>query len=490
MNTDTVGNFNYRFVLKTIGFLLIIESLFMMAATVVSYYLHESTGDAMLVSSSITFFAGVFVRLTGTEDIVRPIGKRESFFVVAISWVVLSGFGMLPYYFSDSIHSISDAYFETISGLTATGATILTDIESMSKGLLFWRSVTQWMGGLGIVVFVATILPMGGNASVMYDAEVTGIGYDRFRPRFSQIAKRLWLVYAFFTIILILLLWAGPMNLFDSVCHAFTTISTAGFSTKQASIAHWDSAYIEYVITIFMFIGGVNFTLLYYFMQGGFKKLLKNEEFKWYVSIILIFVAIIAIGLYFSGKIDDVERAFRTSLFQVVSMITTTCYSTDNFINWGSFYQFVVVIFMFTGACAGSTSGGIKIVRVVILFKNSINEFKRQVHPNAILPIRLNDRVVSMDVVTKVLAFIFLYLAILIVSCLLLSLSGMGFENSLGAAISCLGNVGGGLAEIGNNGHFYDVPVSAKWYMCFLMLTGRLELFTVLSLFIPAFWRR
>jgi trk system potassium uptake protein TrkH len=486
-----VENFNYRFVLKTVGFLLIIESLFMMAATVVSFYLREFSGDALLISSIVTLFAGIFIRFLGTEDMPRPIGKRESFFVVAMSWIILSAFGMLPYCFSGSIPDICDAYFETISGFTATGATILTDIESMSKGLLFWRSITQWMGGLGIVVFVATILPMGGNASVMYDAEVTGIGYDRFRPRFSQIAKRLWLVYAFFTVLLILLLWAGPMSFFDSVCHAFTTISTAGFSTKQASIAYWDSAYVEYVITVFMFIGGVNFTLLYYLLlQRSPKKLFKNEEFKWYVSIILIFVAIIAVGLYSTGKISDIEKAFRTSLFQVVSIITTTCFTTDNFINWGSFYQFVVIIFMFTGACAGSTAGGIKIVRIIILFKNSINEFKRQVHPNAVLPIRLNDRVISMDVVTKVLAFIFLYLAILIFSCLLLSLSGMGFENSLGAAISCLGNVGGGLGEIGHNGHFYDVPVSAKWYMCFLMLTGRLELFTVLSLFMPAFWKR
>jgi trk system potassium uptake protein TrkH len=485
-----MGNFNYRFVLRTIGFLLIIESLFMMSATVVSFYLREAAGDAMLISSTITFFAGVFTRLTGTEDYQKPIGKRESFFMVAISWTVLSAFGMLPYYLSDSIPNVSNAYFETMSGLTATGATILTDIESMPGGLLFWRSVTQWIGGLGIVLFVATILPMGGNASVMYDAEVTGIGYDRFRPRISQIAKRLWLVYVFLTGILIFLLWMGPMTLFDSVCHAFTTISTAGFSTKQDSIAYWDSAYVEYVVTLFMFIGGINFTLIYFFMKGSPKKLFRNEEFKWYVSIIAIFVVILAIGLYSSGKTDGVERAFRTSLFQVVSMLTTTCFSTDNILSWGSFYQFIVIIFMVFGACAGSTAGGIKIVRIVILFKNSINEFKRQVHPNAILPIRLNGNVISMDVVTKVLAFIFLYLAILIVSCLLLSLSGMQFENALGAAVSCLGNVGGGLAEIGNTGSFSGVPVESKWYLCFLMLTGRLELFTVLSLFMPAFWKR
>lgn len=485
-----MSNFNYRFVLKTIGFLLLIESLFMMSATIVSFYLHEAAGDAMLISSTITFFVGAFIRLVGTEDFPKPIGKRESFFMVAVSWIVLSAFGMLPYYLSNSIPSVSNAYFETISGLTATGATILNDIESMPKGLLFWRSITQWMGGLGIVLFVATILPMGGNASVMYDAEVTGIGYDRFRPRISQIAKRLWLVYIFLTGILIMLLWIGPMSLFDAVCHAFTTISTAGFSTKQDSIAHWNSAYIEYVITLFMFIGGINFTLIYFFMKGNAKKLYQNEEFKWYVSIIILFVLIIAIGLYSSGKIEGVEKAFRTSLFQVVSMLTTTCFSTDNIISWGSFYQFLVVIFMVFGACAGSTAGGIKIVRIIILFKNSINEFKRQVHPNAILPIRLNNHVISIDVVTKVLAFIFLYLAILIFSCLLLSLSGMQFENALGAAVSCLGNVGGGLAEIGHTGSFSEVPTESKWYLSFLMLTGRLELFTVLSLFMPAFWRR
>ncbi|MFV0419779.1 MAG: TrkH family potassium uptake protein [Dysgonomonas sp.] len=485
-----MSNFNYRFVLKTIGFLLIIESLFMMMAAVVSFYMHEASGDALLIGAVITFFAGAFIRHIGMEDYAKPIGKRESFFMVAISWVILSAFGMLPYYISGKIPSITDAYFETISGLTATGATILTDIDNMPKGLLFWRGLTQWMGGLGIVVFVATILPMGGNAAQLYDAEVTGIGYDRFRPRVSQIAKRLWVIYLFFTILLIILLWIGPMSLFDSLCHAFTTISTAGFSTKQASIAYWNSAYIEYVIVIFMFIGGVNFPLLYYFMKGDPKKLLKNEEFRWYGMIILIFVAIIAIGLFYSGKIPDAERAFRTSLFQVVSMITTTCFTTENFITWGSFYQFFIIIFMLCGACAGSTAGGIKIVRIIILFKNSINEFKRQVHPNAILPIRLNGRVISIDIVTKVLAFIFLYLGILIFSCLVLSLSGMGFENSLGAAVSCIGNVGGGLAEIGNSGTFVDVPTSSKWYLSFLMLTGRLELFTVLSLFMPAFWKR
>lgn len=483
--------FNYRFVLKTLGFLLIIESLFMMMSTVVAFYSHEACGDAMLISSAITFFSGIIFRLVGTDDYERPIGKRESFFVVAMSWVVLSLFGMLPYQLSGEIPHFSDAFFETMSGFTTTGASILTDVDSMPRGLLFWRSLTQWIGGIGIIVFALAILPMvGGNASVLYDAETTGITHDRFRPRVTQIAKRLWMTYIFVTGVLFLLLWAGPMNFFDSVCHALTTMSTGGYSTKQASIAYWNSPYLEYVLSVFMFIGGVNFSLIFFMLKGVPKKLIKDEEFRWYAVIVLIFIVIISIGLYFSGQINDFEQSFRTSMFQVVSIITTTGFSTDNYMYWGAFYVFLLCILMLFCACAGSTSGGIKIVRIIVLCKNAINEFKRQVHPNAVLPVRLNGHVVPIDTVTKILAFIFLYLFILIFSFLVLSLLGMPFEESIGAAITCMGNVGPGLGENGHAGHFANIPDVSKWYLSFIMMTGRLELFTVLSLFMPAFWRK
>ena len=483
--------FNYRFVFKTIGFLLIIESLCMMVATLVSFYSHEQAGDAILISSSLTFFCGVFFRLAGTDDCEKPIGKRESFLSVTLAWIVMSAFGMLPFYISGHIPSISDAYFETMSGFTTTGASILTDIESLPRGLLFWRSVTQWIGGIGIIVFALTILPiMGGNASALYDAEVTGIIHERFRPRVSQIAKRLWITYIIITGIVILLLWAGPMNLFDSVCHALATISTGGYSTKQMSIAYWDSAYTEYVLTVFMFIGGTNFALIFYLFRGVPKRLLKDEEFRWYAVTCVVFTVVIALGLLFSGKLADIEYALRTSSFQVVSIITTTGFSTANYTSWGAFYLFLICLLMLFCASAGSTSGGIKIVRIIVLFKNAINEFRRQVQPNAILPVRLNHHVVPIDIVTKVLAFIFLYLGILIFSFILLSFSGLGFEESIGAAISCMGNVGPGLGANGTSGHFADIPEPSKWYLCFLMLTGRLELFTVLSLLMPAFWRK
>lgn len=483
--------FNYRFVLKTIGFLLIIESMFMMAATIVSFYSRDTSGDALLISSSITLFGGIFLRLIGTDYYEKPIGKRESFLVVALTWVVLSAFGMLPFYLSGAIPDISNAYFETMSGFTTTGASILTNVDEMPRGLLFWRSITQWIGGIGIIVFALAILPiMGGNASVLYDAETTGITHERFRPRVSQIAKRLWITYIFITCILIVLLWLGPMNLFDSVCHALTTMSTGGYSTKQASIAYWNSPYLEYVLSIFMFIGGINFSLIFFLFRGIPKKLVKDEEFRWYAVICVIFVVIITLGLFFTNQISSFEYAFRTSLFQVTSIITTTGFTTTSYMTWGAFYLFLICLLMLFCACAGSTSGGIKIVRIIILFKNAINEFKRQVQPNAILPVRLNGQVVPIDIVTKILAFIFLYLAILIVSFIILSFTGMEFEESIGAAISCMGNVGPGLGENGVSGHFADIPTFSKWYLCFIMLTGRLELFTVLSLFIPAFWRK
>ena len=486
-----MSNFNYRFVTKTIGFLLIIESLFMMAATVVSFYYHETVGDAMLISSTITFFAGIFIRLIGTDYYERPIGKRESFLVVSLTWVILSLFGMLPFCLSGAIPDISNAYFETMSGFSTTGASILTDIDSMPKGLLFWRSITQWIGGIGIIVFALAVLPMvGGNASVLYDAETTGIVHERFRPRITQVAKRLWITYIFVTSILFFLLWAGPMNVFDSACHALATMSTGGYSTKQASIAYWNSPYLEYVLSAFMFIGGINFALIFFLLKGVPKKLLKDEEFRWYAVICLVFITIIALSLYFSGKITDIEYSFRTSMFQVVSIITTTGFTSVNYMNWGAFYIFILCLLMLFCACAGSTSGGIKIVRIIVLFKNAINEFKRQVHPNAILPVRLNGQVIPIDIVTKILAFMFLYLAILVVSFLVLSFLGLEFEEAIGAAVSCMGNVGPGLGDIGHSGHFNDIPAASKWYLCFLMLTGRLELFTVLSLFMPAFWKR
>lgn len=471
------------------GFLLIIESILLMISAVVSFYHHEISGDAFLISASITIVVGVAFHLIGAEAREQFIGKREGFLVVSLSWVILSAFGMLPFLFSGVIPKVSDAYFETMSGFTTTGTTILSDINSVPLGLLFWRSLTQWVGGLGIVVFALAVLPIiGGNASFLFDAETTGITRERFQPRVTQVAKRLIVTYIAITSLLICLLWLGPMNLFDAVCHAMSTASTGGFSTKQNSIAHWNSSYIEYIICIFMVVGGINFSLIYYLFKGKPKKLFEDEELRWYLFIYILFTIVIMLGLIYSGKINVAEHAFRTSLFQVTSAITTTGFSTADFTSWGPFYMFLIYCLMMICACAGSTSGGIKVVRIVVLFKNAVNEFKRQVHPNAILPVRINNEVLQVDIVTKILAFIFLYLLILFISFVVLSFTGISFEDSITASLSCMGNVG--LGSIANSGHFADISDTAKWYLSFLMLTGRLELFTILSLFMPAFWRK
>jgi len=461
----------------------------MFSAVVSFYYRENSSGDAFLISASLTLITGVLLRLFGLEVREKAITKREGFLVVTLSWIVMSAFGMLPFYLSGVIPSVSDAYFEVMSGFTTTGCTIIPDVDDVPLGLLFWRSLTQWVGGLGIIVFALAVLPIiGGNASFLYDAETTGIVRDRFQPRIAQVAKRLLVTYVSLTALVALLLWLGPMNLFDSVCHALATTSTGGFSTKQASIAYWDSAYIEYVVTIFMLLGGVNFSLIYFLFNGKPKRIFQDEEVRWYFAIYLFFTIVIFGGLFLSGEVSTGEGAFRTSMFQVVSAITTTGFSTANFTDWGPFYAFMIYALMLICACAGSTSGGIKVIRIVVLFKNAVNEFKRQVHPNAILPVRVNNRVLPMDVVTKILAFIFLYLLILFVSFLVLSFTGVGFEDSITASISCMGNVG--LGSIGNANDFANLTDFAKWFLSFLMLTGRLELFTVLSLFMPAFWKR
>lgn len=484
-------SFNYKFILKTLGYLLFIEALFMLITAIVGFYYNEAAGDSFLVASGITLIGGIIFRLLGIEHEKHHVGKREGFLLVSLTWVVLSFFGMTPYIHSGVMSNMTDAYFETISGFTTTGATILTDVSSIPKGFLFWRNITQWIGGIGIVVFALALLPaIGGNASFLYDVETTGITHERFRPRVTQVAKRIWAIYISLTFVFFLLLWAGPMTGFDAACHAMTALACGGYSTQSDSIGFWNSAYVEYIMIIAMFIGGTNFSLLYFALNGKPKKLIQDEEFRWYLGICLIVTLVLGFLLLFQDKIEGFEKAFRTSLFMVVSMVSSSGFVVPDFYNQGAFYMFISAILCLFCGCAGSTSGGMKVVRLIVMSKNALNQFKQQVHPNAILPLRINDKVVPVDVVTKVLAFIFLYLGTLLVGVLVLSLSGMGFEESIGTSIACVSNIGTGLGQHIEDGHFADIPAFSKWFCGFLMLTGRLELFAVLSLFMPSFWKK
>jgi len=323
----------------------------------------------------------------------------------------------------------------------------------------------------------------------LFSAEVPSPTPDKLHPHVKDTAKRLWLIYLIFTITETLLLWAGEMGLFDAVCHSLTTMATGGYSTKQASIAHWDSPYIHYIITLFMFLAGTNFTLSYFGMHGKFKKIWENEEFRWYMSFIAVFAIVVTIGLFFTSG-GGLEPAFRNAIFQVVSILTTTGFTTADYLVWTPWLIVLIFILMFFGGSAGSTGGGPKIMRIVVMLKNSTQELKRMIHPNAVIPVRLNKMAVEESIVTNVLAFIAFYLIIAIISMVIMSVLGNDFDTSIGAVAATLGNIGPGIGKVGPALNYADIHVAGKWYLSFLMLVGRLELFTVLVIFSPQFWRR
>ena len=482
---------NWKIVFRIVGSILVLESLFMFLAAGVAAYFQGFDFRFFIISAIITFVFGLGIALPTGFKKNKFIGKKESYLSVVLSWTLFALFGALPFYLSGAIPAFSDAFFESMSGITTTGATVLTNIDTFPKGLLFWRSMLQWLGGMGIIVFSLALLPLlGGQAAQLFDAESSGLTHDKFRPRVTQMAKRLWGVYFLFTFLVIILLWCGPMSLYDAVCHGFSTISTGGFSTKQASISYWNSIYVESVISTFMIIGAINFPLLYFLLNGNVKKFFKDEELRWFFAIIIAASLIIGLKLFFDHTYNSLLTCFRNSIFQVISFLTTTGYSTDNFCVWGSFYLIVFVFLMVVCGCAGSTSGGLKTVRAVVLAKNTISEFERLIHPRAIIPIRLNGTAISFGVVQRLLAFIFLYISIIFISWGVLTLIGIPFVEALGASIAAIGNVGPGFGELGPSGSYAEIPVFAKYYLSFLMVVGRLEIFTILILFTPGFWKR
>jgi trk system potassium uptake protein TrkH len=471
------------------GFILGLEALLMFLSALVSAYYQEPIIKYIWISGGITFATGLLLSWYGHGTTVKNIAKKDSILTVTLSWVLFSIFGMLPYYLSGAIPSITDAFFETMSGLTTTGSSILTDVEAMPKGLLFWRSLTQWIGGLGMIVFVLAFMPLiaGGGSSYLYEDEAPGIVKDKFRPRVGQISKRLWLIYLTFTVVLAVLLRLGPMNTFDACCHAFTTMSTGGFSTKNISIAYWNSAYVEYVIAIFSLIGAINFTLWYFFFKRNYKRLFKDEELRWFLGIIIVATLIVTCCLLYNKEYDNFSDSFRTSFFHVTTLFN---FSTTDFTQWGPFFLFVISFLILIGGSGGSTSGGLKVIRFVILCKNTMNEFSRQIHPRAIIPVRINQNAVSHRIVQRVLAFAFLYMSTVLISVGVFTATGIRLEDAWGISLSGIGNVGPGFGAFGPSGNFSIMTDFAKWYYSLLMIVGRLELFTVLILFTPGFWKK
>lgn len=481
---------NAKIIYRIIGALLYIEAGLQLLCALFPICYGEDDLLGFLYSVAITAVVGSILLFMG-KGADKHLNKKDGYIIVSISWVVFSIFGMLPFYLSHYIPSITNAFFETMSGFTTTGASILDDIESLPHGLLFWRCMTQWIGGLGIVFFTIAVLPIFGSGGIqLFAAEATGPTYNKLHPRIGVTAQWIWSLYLGLTIAETVLLCLGDMNVFDSVCHSMATTATGGYSTKQASIAAYQSPYIEYVITLFMFLSGINFTLLFFsLLKGKIRKLFQDTEFRWYVGTVLVFT-LFTVAVLVSTSTSGLEESFRKAIFQVVSIQTTTGFASADYMTWTPVLWLLMSIIMYFGACTGSTSGSIKCIRFAILAQVAKNQFKRILHPNAVLPIRINHSVISTTMQSTLLAFIVVYIAAIFIGWLLVMLTGVGFMEAYGVVVSSIGNVGPGLGAYGPAYSWNALPDMAKWICSVLMLIGRLELFSVLLLFTSNFWKK
>ncbi|HHT22660.1 MAG TPA: TrkH family potassium uptake protein [Bacteroidales bacterium] len=485
---------NFKLVARVLGNLMLVEGFALFFVLVISLLYGESDGRYFVYSALVALGLGGALRVFGRNPSTKA-GKREGSMIVTYVWLLFSAIGALPFWWSAAIPSYTDAFFETMSGFTTTGASILNNIEELSHGILFWRSLTHWLGGLGIVVISMAILPfLGINGSQLFVAETTGPTKDKFSPKINDTARILFIVYISLTAAETVFLLFGRMSLFDAVTHSFSTIATGGFSTKQASISYWvSSPYIQYVLAAFMMLSGANFAMFFFGYKRQFFKIAENEELRYYIYIMFAASIVIMFSLIdFKGVVNFsvVEKAFRDSFFTISSLMTTTGFATVDYMSWNPFTWVVIAIIMLIGASAGSTAGGIKVVRIVIATKACYYEFKRMIHPSAVIPVKYNRQVVSQDVLTRVLVFIILYLVLTIIGILVLMISGMEVGESIGGMITCISCVGPGFGAVGPMGNFANIPEFSKWFLSFVMLLGRLELYTVLIIFTPAFWKK
>lgn len=480
---------NFRFITNLIGRLLLVESAFLFLCIIIALIYGESDIMAFVYTTLITTSTGLLISyFIKIKD--RVLAKKDGYFTVTMVWIVFSLFGCLPYLLGQTIPSFPDAFFETMSGFTTTGSSILNNIDTLPHATLFWRSLTQWLGGLGIIMLFIAILPsLGIESRDLYVAEVPGPTHNKTSFTFTSSARQMWIIYTTLTLLQSILLMFGGMNLFDSICHSFTTMATGGFSTRQDSIAHWNSAYIQYVIIIFMFIAGTNFGLLHTAIKGNWKKLFHDNEFRLYFIIALFVSIIIGIGLYISGW-ADLEKCMRDATFQVVTLMTTTGYATADYLLWPPFLGLILFLLFFIGASAGSTSGGIKVIRVYLLFKNSFIELKRIIHPNGIINVKYNNKTVHPNIMTGVMGFAILFMIVFTIGSIIMTLFTEDIITACSAVITCMSNVGPGFGSIGPMFSFAHLNDFAKIFLAFLMLVGRLEILTVMVLFTKAFWKR
>ncbi|MBW2676241.1 MAG: TrkH family potassium uptake protein [Deltaproteobacteria bacterium] len=480
----------WRYIIFVVGLLTLSLALTMLPALMVGLYYRDGSAIPILISIIITAFCGSAMYLGFRGKTIASLNPREGMAIVSFSWIAVSAFGALPFFLGIESCTIADAFFESMSGFTTTGASILENIESTAKGILFWRSLIQWLGGMGIIVLSIAILPflrVGGMQ--MYKAEVPSPVPDKLKPRIKETAAILWKVYILFSIIMVVLLLAGGMNLFESICHAFTTMPTGGFSTRNLSIAHYQSVYFDTVFIIFMTLAGINFTLHYQLLRGKTLAFWRDAECRFYLGLLLLLIAVVSFNLY--GTVyDHIGASIRYSSFQVVSIITTTGFATADYLQWPAMSQLILLVCMFIGASAGSTGGGIKILRVILLFKYCYRELFSLIHPQSIAHIKIGGRRVPDDVIRSVIGFLALYVGLFVICSVLLAGLGVDFSTSFGAVAASIGNIGPGFGLVGPAGNYAGLPVMGKWLLAGCMLLGRLEIYTVIIFLVPEFWRK
>jgi len=478
-------------VISVVGIILMFVGVMMIFPWLISLLYNEGDSAALLWSVIITILLGLTGYLIGRRQ--KDIGLRDGFAVVTLGWLAMAFAGALPFYFSGAIPTFTDSMFESMSGLSTTGASILgttISIESLPHGILFWRSLTQWIGGMGIILLSLAILPLlkvGGMQ--LYRAEFPGPVKDKLTPRIRDTAEILWVVYLLFSAIAFILLMVGGMSAFDAACHSFTTMSSGGFSTYDSSIGAFDSKFIHYVIIVFMIISGVNFALHYRLLRGNPKMMWVSIEFRIFMILIATFTATVMTINLLRHQFGSFEEIFRYSLFNVVSIITTTGYSTTDWAMWGGLVQVIMIMMMLIGGMAGSTSGSIKIIRIQILLKQIQLELRRLIHPNAVLPLRIGNSLIEKGIARNVMTFLLVFAIILIASTAIIAATGYDLVTSFGASISCLANIGPGIGQVGPSQNYSHFPQFVKWMLVSLMMLGRLEIFTVLVIFSRHYWR-
>jgi len=477
--------------LKINSYLLFIVCTSMLVPACIAFY-NKNFKEfiSFMIPIFVSFFLFILSYLFIENKKIDQLSNKTGLLIVSFTWISISLFGSLPFYISGAIPNFTDAFFETISGFTTTGASILTNIETISSSMLFWRSQTQWLGGMGIIVFAIAILPLIGVGGLkLFKAESPGPSVDKIRPRIAETAKVLWFIYIALTLIQILMLKLAGMSLFDSFTTSFSTLATGGFSPKNLSIAYYNSEKIEYIISFFMLVAGVNFMIHFKILSGNLKDVFKNTEFKTYILILLSTSLLISLNLYFNN-INSLKDSFRYAIFQSISITTTSGFISNDYENWPYFSQTIIFLLMFVGACIGSTSGGIKVFRILTMFRIALNEIKYLLHPKGVFILKINKIPVSKSIVNSVAGFFFLYILLILITTLVVASSNLDLKTSLSTALTCLGNIGPGFGGIGPSKNFAMFPAYIKWFLSFIMLVGRLEIYTVLVIFTPIFWRK